>query len=129
MSGGLKNSSYARTAHALLVHIVHLQGYPVGLDTSQALEPDHPLVTHLSCRRNHTLNMVAHVIQDTSLADMNTLRPLAEMNDNGDRLPAQPAWSADSMNMVATCISAYFECKIRQNSAHRSRTDQQLLVI
>ena len=55
MSGGLRNSSYARTAHALLQCIVRLQVSEAGLDLSQALDPNHPLITYLSSMRNKHL--------------------------------------------------------------------------
>ena len=129
MSGGLRNSSYARTAHALLHHFVHLQGTSIGLNLSHALGPAHPLITHLSNMRNKTLNMVIHIVHSMSLADMNSLRPLTAMNNDGVGLPAQSAWSADSMQLVAKCISAYFECVTRHNNAHTSRADRKLLVV
>ena len=86
-------------------------------------------MTHLSDMRNKTLNMVIHSVHSLSLADMNNLRPPTAVNDDGVRLPALPAWSTDSMQLVAKCKTAYFECVTRHNNAYTSRADRKLLVV
>ena len=73
--------------------------------------------------------MVTHVVHSTSLASVNALRPLDAPNADGERLPTQPAWSADFLNTVTKGITAYFECVTRKNAAHDSRTDRKLLVV
>ena len=106
MTGHLRNSSYARTAHALLTKICAWTS-PI----PEILTPDHHIVSYLSEMTNNTLNKMVYVLTNFTLEQMNMLRPMTLNVDDNVQLYLTPAWSALVRRPYATdCQGNHCPC-------------------
>lgn len=124
--GDLSYRSYARTAHALLAEI-----HRTSTDIPHTLPHDHHIVTYLSDMRHRTVGMMLHVMREFSLEQLNELRPqcASSADQDGFRAPAEPAWSADAIQLIIKTINAYLDCTLRHSTANAPGSHRKLLIV